>query len=80
MWHLPDNNEIKYFRTMSKVSVSQLVLEVTSFSICPGIGGITKSESYMLHVVPEEATTECEQPEPKVFKRSLKLFFTRKST
>ena len=59
---------------MSNVLVSQLLFEVTSFNICPGIDGISDSESYMLHVVPQEATTECGQPEPRVFKRSSNCF------
>ena len=71
-WHLPDDHEIckKYFRSMSNVLASQLPFEVTSFNICSGIDGISDSKSYMLHVVPQEATAECGQPEPKVFKRS----------
>ena len=38
-WHHPDDYEIykKYFRSMSNVLVSQLIFEVTSFNICPGI-------------------------------------------
>ena len=49
VWHLPDDHEIykKYFRLMSNVLVSQLLFEVTSFSICPGIDGISDSESYV---------------------------------
>ena len=60
-WHLPDDHEIckKYFRSMANVLVSQLLFEVTSFNVCPGINGISESESYMLHVGPQEATTEC---------------------
>ena len=42
---------------MSNVLVSQLLFEVTSFSICPGIDEISESELYMLHVVPQEAAT-----------------------
>ena len=63
-WHLPDDHERyeKYFRSMSNILISQL------------LDGISETESYMLHVVPQEATTECEQPEPKVFKRSSKCF------
>ena len=72
VWHLPDDHKIykKYFRLMSNVLVSQLLFEVASFNICPRIDGISESESYMLHVVPQEATAECGQPEPNVFKRS----------
>ena len=49
-WHLPDDHEIykKYFRSMSNALVSQLLFEVTSFSICPGINEISESGSYML--------------------------------
>ena len=49
-WHLPDDHEVykKYFRSMSNALVSQLLFEVTSFSICPGINGISESGSYML--------------------------------
>ena len=77
VWHLPDDHHQiykKYFRSMSNVFVSQLLFEVTSFNVCPGIDGISKSESYMLHVVPQEATTECGHPGPKVFKRSSNCF------
>ena len=28
---------------------------------------MSESESYMLHVNPQEATAECGQPEPKLF-------------
>ena len=59
---------------MSNALVSQLLFEVTSFNICPAIDGISESESYMLHVVPQEATAERGQPEPKVFKRSPNYF------
>ena len=64
---------------MSNVLVSQLLFEVTSFNMCPGIDGISESESYMLHVVPQEATTECGQPEPKVYKRSSDCFLLVKA-
>ena len=79
-WHLPGDHEIykKYFRSMSNVLVSQLLFEVTSCNICPGIDGISEIESYMLHVVPQEAT-ECGQPEPKVFKRSSNCFLLVKT-
>ena len=33
----------------------------------------------MLHVVPQEATPECGQPEPKVFKRSSNCFLLVKA-
>ena len=81
-WHLPNDHEIykKYFRSMSNVLVSQFLSEVISFNICPGIDGISESESYMLHVVPQEATTEWGQPEPKVFKRSSNCFLLVKGT
>ena len=80
-WHLPDDHEIykKYFRSMSNVFFSQLLFEVTSFNMCPGIDGISKSESYMLHVVPQEATTECGNSGPKVFKRSSNCFLLVKA-
>ena len=75
-WHLPDDHEIykKYFRSMSNALVSQLLFEVTSFNICTVIDGISESESYMLHVVPQEATAERGQPDTKVFKRSPNYF------
>ena len=68
-WHLPDDHEIceKYFRSLWNVFVWQLLFEVATFNICPGIDGISDSESYMLHVVPQEATAEFGQPGPKVF-------------
>ena len=74
--HLPDDHEIykEYFRSMSNVLVSQFLFEVTSFNICPGIDLISESGSYMLHFVPQAATTECGQPKPKVFKRSSNCF------
>ena len=80
-WHLPDDHEIykKYFRSMSNVLLSQLLFDVTSFNICPGIDRISESESYMLHVVPQESTTKCGQPEPKVFKRSSDCFLLVKA-
>ena len=59
---------------MSNVLLSQLLFDVTSFSICPGIDIISESGSYMLHVVPQEFTTKCGQPGPKVFKRSSNCF------
>ena len=62
---------------MSNVLVSQLLFEVTLASYvtttsfnrypCPGIDWMSESESYMLHVNPQEATAECGQPEPKLF-------------
>ena len=42
---------------MSNVLVSQLLFEVTSFNIFPGLYEISESEPYMLHVVPQEAAT-----------------------
>ena len=64
----------KYFRSMSNVLVSQLFFEFTSFNVYPEIDGISDSESYMLHFVPQEATTECGQPEPK-YLRGLETVF-----
>ena len=64
---------------MSNVLVSQFLFSATSFNICPGIDGISESESYMLHVVPQEATTDSGQPEPKVFKRSSNCFLLVKA-
>ena len=64
----------KYFRSMSNVLVSQLLFEVTLFNMCPGIDGIGESELYILYALPQEAATECEQPESKVFKRSSNYF------
>ena len=80
-WHLLDDHERheKYFRSMSNISISQLLFEVISFNICPGIDGISETESYMLHVVPQEATTECGQSEQKVFKRSSKCLLLAKA-
>ena len=65
----------KYFRSMSNVLVSQLFFEVTSFNVCPEIDGISDSESYMLYVVPQEATTECGQPEPKYLRGFQTVFY-----
>ena len=64
---------------MSNVLVSQFLFSATSFNTCPGIDGISESESYMLHVVPQEATPECGQPESKVFKRSSNCFLLVKA-
>ena len=64
---------------MSNVLVSQLLFEVTSFNVCPGIDGISESGSYVLHVVPQEATPECGQTEPKLFKRSSNCFLLVKA-
>ena len=52
---------------MWNVFVWQLLFEVATFNICRGIDGISDSESYMLHVVPQEAAAEFGQPGPKVF-------------
>ena len=64
---------------MSNVLVSQLLFEVTLFSICPGIDRISEIESYLLHVAPQEATIKCGQPEPKVFERSSNCFLLVKT-
>ena len=52
-WHLPKYHDKykKYFRSMSNVLVSQLLFEVTSFNICPGIDAISEAESYMLQYI-----------------------------
>ena len=53
------------------LKLPQLARYVTTTSFnrypCPGIDGMSESESYMLHVNPQEATAECGQPEPKLF-------------
>ena len=59
---------------MSNVLVSQLFFEVISFNVRHEIDGISDSESYMLYVFPQEATTECGQPEPK-YLRGLQTVF-----
>ena len=60
----------KYFRSMSNVLFSQLLFEVTSFSICSELIESVSVESHILHLVPQEATIKCGQPDPKAFKRS----------
>ena len=65
----------KYFRSMSNVLVSQLFFEVTSFNICSEIDEISGSESYMLHVVPQEATAECGQPGRKYLRGLQTIFY-----
>lgn len=47
-------------RSMKNILVSRVLSEVTSLNICHEIDGV--SESYMFHVVPQEATTECGKP------------------
>ena len=81
-WLLPNDHEIykKYLRSVRKITISKLLVELQTYQICNGIQHI-ETPALLIHSVPCEVDFDLSSPiQAKIFKRPVNCSVLESST